>query len=159
MNCTTGLARAIPVQLKPPRGSKFGVARRVSKMLLISAITAAALSAQAEIALDAHHTLVSLDVVEGGAVLTVDLILHNSGDEALDSVTLRPAGIIFSSPDEDSLTFAYLYPGAEVTARWTLHTSQTEQLEQFGAYIGASVSATSAAGAPVELSVGSQEGE
>ncbi|MDP3816248.1 hypothetical protein [Pseudomonas sp.] len=159
MNCTTGLVRAVPVQPKPARGSRFGVTRQLSQKLLIAAVTAVALHAQAEVALDAHHTQVSLDVVEGGAVLTVDLTLRNSGDEALDDVTLRPAGIIFSSPDADSLAFSYLYPGAEVTARWRLHTSQTEQLEQLGAYIGASVSATSTTGVPVELSVGSQEGE
>lgn len=132
--------------------------KRINRLAAIAAM-ALALSAQAEVTLEARHTLVSLDVVAGGSVLTVDYTLRNTGDEALAGITVKPAGIVYSSPGADSLSIASLHPGTETTTRWVLHTSQTEQLEQLGAYVGASMNATTAAGAPVELSIGSKGSE
>jgi hypothetical protein len=122
-------------------------------------IAAGALPAQADVQLAARHTLVAIDTTESGSIVTVDLTLSNTGDETLDSISVKPAGIVYTAPDADGLAIATLLPGAEQTNRWVLHTSQTEQLEAVGSVIGANVSAVKTSGEAVELNIGSQGGE
>lgn len=122
--------------------------------LLVAALLAVPGAARAEALLEARHQVVSVEAVDGGSVLTVDLTLRNSGDQTLDAISVAAAGIVFTGGDAERISFDTLHPGAQLTRRWILSTSQTDQLDILGKVIGAQVTA-SANGDVVNLSVAS----
>jgi hypothetical protein len=56
----------------------------------------------------------------------IEIIELSSGNK---SIVLKPAGIVFSTPESDRLETASLAPGNEFAARWVLHTSRHNKLK------------------------------
>ena len=115
--------------------------------------------AQADVQLELTHQVVGVDPLPEGAVLTVDVTVRNTGDESIGSVALVPAGLVYATPAADQVSFYDLYTGTEQSARWVLHTSQTEQLDDLRRMIGITADVVSADGVASTLSVSSTQGE
>jgi hypothetical protein len=130
--------------------------RLLGRILLLACVPAVA---QADVQLSLSHQVVSVDPLPEGAVLTVDVTVKNVGDESLGSVTLQPGGLVYTSPADDQLQISDLYAGSEQSARWVLHTSQTEQLDDLRRMIGITADVVNAEGVESTLSVSSTQGD